>query len=222
MNERSTTRGLIANIKVTWKEGNLAFNYQGAKFQLSQFTDQFNHSGIFSTQVELKWHYFYPTSTKIAAIDYKLMQSYLHKSYLLSFIFFRYEHYVHGKSVSELPPTYSAIYGHLLRCFCTFQLQKSLLNYDDFNLTPENYGRRTEGSVLCPQKHQVFMPKEYIFSCQCQKGSTGRRKCKSFEESTSTEFSGCAGKFYIKILSWSTQFQLFFILWITWISYQSS
>ena len=54
MNERSTTRGLIANIKVTWKEGNLAFNYQVAKFQLSQFTDQFNHSGIFSTQVELK------------------------------------------------------------------------------------------------------------------------------------------------------------------------
>ena len=59
---------------------------------------------------------------------------------MLTFYIFRYDHYIHGKPVPELPPTSSAIYGHLLRCFYTFQLQKSLLNSDDFHLSPENYG----------------------------------------------------------------------------------
>lgn len=103
---------------------------------------------------------------------------------LFAFLIFRYKLYVHGKSVPELSPTSSSIYGHLLRYFYTFQLQKSLLNYDNSDLTPKNYGWKTEGSVLCSQKHQVFMPKEYTVNCKCQRGSTGRCKCKSLEEST--------------------------------------
>ena len=81
-----------------------------------------------------------------------------------------------------------------MRCFYTFQLHKSPLNYDDFNLTPENYGLKAEEFALCAQKYQVFMPKEYTVSCKHQKGCTRRCKCKSFEERTCTEFCGCARK----------------------------
>ena len=58
-----------------------------------------------------------------------------------------------------------------------------------------------KSSVVCPQKNQVFIPNKNTVSCKCQKGCTGRCKCKSFEESTCTKFCGCAEKCYGKILS---------------------
>ena len=39
---------------------------------------------------------------------------------LFAFLIFRYERYVHGKSIPELSPTCSSIYGHLLRYLYTF------------------------------------------------------------------------------------------------------
>ena len=85
---------------------------------------------------------------------------------LFFFVIFRYERCVHGKSVPELILTSSAIYGHLLRCFYTFQLHENPLNYDDFSLIPENYNLKAEEFALCLQKYQVFMPKEYTVSCK--------------------------------------------------------
>ena len=82
------------------------------------------------------------------------------------FVIFRYERCVHGKSVPELILTSSAIYGHLLQCFYTFQLHENPLNYDDFSLIPENYNLKDEEFALCLQKYQVFMPKEYTVSCK--------------------------------------------------------
>ena len=82
-------------------------------------------------------------------------------------------------------------YGNVFTCF---NYRKVFLTIMIFNLTPENYGWKTEESALCPQKHQVFMPKEYTVSCKCQKGCTGRYKWKPFEERASIELCVCAGK----------------------------
>ena len=68
--------------------------------------------------------------------------------------------------------------------FLYVSITKRLLNYGDSDLTPKNYGWKTEGYVLCSQKHQVFMSKEYTVSCKCQRSCTGTCICKSLEEST--------------------------------------
>ena len=91
----------------------------------------------------LPLRYRYQNSSSRLQMDAKLFvkilfafifgfKRYVHgKSYLFFFIF-RYKCYVHGKSVPELPLISSAFY-HILPCFYTFQLQKSL-NHDDFKL----------------------------------------------------------------------------------------
>ena len=122
--------------------------------------------------------------------------------------------------MSELILTSSAIYGHLLRCFYTLQLHKSPFNYDDFNLTPENYGLKAEEFALGPQKYQVLCQKNTQLVANIKKVALEDVTVNRLKKARAQNFVVVLGSVKLRYTLELCSFNCFLILRINWISYE--
>ena len=90
---------------------------------------------------------------------------------------FRHDSYLNGKALTDLPPTSSAICGHIRWCFCVITNAITLLETHQHELLPQNFGWTIEGSVMIPTASiQTILP-ELLVCCLCG-GRCEIRKCK--------------------------------------------
>ena len=90
---------------------------------------------------------------------------------------FRHDSYLNGKALTDLPPTSSAICGHIRWCFCVIRNAITLLETHQHDLLPQNFGWTIEGSVMIPTASIQTIPPELLVCCLCC-GGCEIRKCK--------------------------------------------
>ena len=111
---------------------------------------------------------------------------------------FRHDSYLKGKALTDLPPTSSAICGHIRWCFCVIRNAIALLETHQHDLLPQNFGWTIEGSVMIPtESTQPILP-ELLVRCQCG-GRCEIRKCKctangNFYHKEKRSISTCVNK----------------------------
>ena len=103
----------------------------------------------------------------------------------------RHESYT-AKNVKlfDLPPTSSAILGHLKRCHYVVRYNMLLLN--SYSERPQDHGWTEIDGFLIPDKHLMPMPLHYTVRCGCKSRCTGRCRCSKMD-TICTEFCSCKG-----------------------------
>ena len=103
----------------------------------------------------------------------------------------RHESYT-AKNVKlfDLPPTSSAILGHLKRCHYVVRYNKLLLN--SYSERPQDHGWTEIDGFLIPDKHLMPMLLHYTVRCGCKSRCTGRCRCSKMD-TICTEFCSCKG-----------------------------
>lgn len=109
----------------------------------------------------------------------------------------RFEEYLKGKTVLELPPTsYSIVHGHLPRWYNIVKDLSSLLDPVYRRHDPTKSGWRLDCYSLIADKKLQLLPEKLCSVCSCQQKdllkrcSSRRCKCKS-SETVCTEYCGC-------------------------------
>ena len=89
---------------------------------------------------------------------------------------FRHNSYLNEKVLTDLPPTSSAICGHVRWCFCVIRNAITLLETYQHDLLPQNFGWTIEVGVMIPTASiQPILP-ELLVCCLCG-GRCEIRKC---------------------------------------------
>ena len=91
----------------------------------------------------------------------------------------RYDCYLKGKSLNELPPTSSVIRDHIRRCFFVIRNAVTLLEANHDSLDPKDFGWTNESGVLVPNTFLHHLPSDILVTCQCTGNCERRHKCKS-------------------------------------------
>ncbi|MES9884561.1 MAG: hypothetical protein ABW185_27265 [Sedimenticola sp.] len=91
----------------------------------------------------------------------------------------RYDCYLKGKSLNELPPTSSVICGHIRRCFFVIRNAITLLEANHDSLDPKDFGWTNESGVLVPERFLYHLPPNILVLCQCTGKCDRRCKCRS-------------------------------------------
>lgn len=91
----------------------------------------------------------------------------------------RYDCYMKGKSLNELPPTSSAIRGHIQRSFFVIRNAITLLDEHYGSLDPKDFGWTSDSGVLVPEKLLHPIPPDILVLCQCSGKCDRRCKCRS-------------------------------------------
>ena len=94
------------------------------------------------------------------------------------------------KTLLKLPPTSSAIKGHLLRCHYVVNLCINLLDSGKEELRPVNFGWKRVHGMLVPDQNLQSMPTEFTTKCGCKKGCTKGCGCKR-NSHLCTEYCKC-------------------------------
>ena len=90
---------------------------------------------------------------------------------------FRHDRYFNGKALTDLPPTSSAICGHIRWWFCVIRNAITLLETHQHDLLPQNFGWTIEGIVMIPTTSIQPIPPELLVYCLCG-GRCEILKCK--------------------------------------------
>ena len=109
----------------------------------------------------------------------------------------RYEEYLKGKTVLELPPTsYSIVHGHFPRWYYIVKDLSSLLDPVYRRQDPTKSGWRLDCYSLIPDKKVQLLPEKLSSVCSCQQKDVSKRcsskrcKCNS-SETACTQYCGC-------------------------------
>ena len=90
----------------------------------------------------------------------------------------RYKVYtLKGKTLNLLPPTSTALSAHLQRCHYFVNMCLSLLQFNTFNLQPNNYGWSVVNGMLIADKNLYSLPNEYLTKCGCKTSCTRNCGC---------------------------------------------
>ena len=90
----------------------------------------------------------------------------------------RYNCYLKGKSLNELPPTSSVICGHIRRCFFVIRNAITLLE-TNVTMDPQDFGWTNVSGVLVPERFLRHLPADILVLCQCTGKCNSRCKCRS-------------------------------------------
>ena len=112
----------------------------------------------------------------------------------------RYNQYQKKLDTIDPPPTSNSITkGHIPRWWYLVRKLSSLLDDQEFNLDPTDYGWENKVGCLLPEKNLLLVPNTLLKSCNCTTGINGaickskRCSCKSVDV-TCTSYCKCKAK----------------------------
>ena len=83
-----------------------------------------------------------------------------------------------NKTITQLPPTSHMLHGHLLRSHYFVWIHSNLLETDENQLDPKNFGWKSINYILLPDEYTLSLPDAYSVTCGCKKQCGGRCSCK--------------------------------------------
>ena len=89
---------------------------------------------------------------------------------------FRHDSYFYRIALTDLPPTSSAICGHIRWCFCVIRNAITLLETHQHDLLPQNFGWTNKGGVTITTASIQPISPELLVCCLCG-GRCETRKC---------------------------------------------